>query len=422
MYFRLTMVRTCKISTVTKSGSIQLHNLVKTPLYEALNGRYKSGMLQVVQDVNWNANTAPSYSSEHLTSTLNSTRSLPMTKFPKQEIIERVKSDTKVGQWRKFLTSWFRIGLFLLKSYKTGIQDTLKVYWDTRSVERRIDIKNGALAKLMREIEMNEINIKLSSSLSPKKESVRVASEPFSINRKELVELIRRDQIWKLPVFFTLVFIFEEISALIFIFFPRVCPYNCLTPGGYKKLSNIYIQATTGANANCGLGPLEFSKEGTIKYEPPYSLSTENLHGFLKNFPQSMVSSWKLCIYKKLKLQKLLCNEVEKIYQYLLIDDWLLLQGILKTDSETIKIVLSDKELVNCILERKLYLMGDDLNEMVSDTLGQKILLKRLFLYWSLRYNDTISFNGKHMFSEKWGVNNISLLKYNPEFIITNDI
>ena len=135
-----------------------------------------------------------------------------------------------------------------------------------------------------------------------------------------------------------------------------------------------------------------------------------------------MTSGWKLYIYKKLKLQKLLCDELEKIYQYFLIDDWLLLQGILKTEGGTAKVVLSDKELVNCVLERKLYRKDEDLNKMVNDTSGQNILLKRLFLYWSLRYDDTISFNGEHTFSEKWGVDNISLLKYNIELVITKDI
>ena len=310
----------------------------------------------------------------------------------------------------------------LLKSYKTGIQNTLKVFWDTRNEEQKFSIKNGALANLVREIEMHEINTRLSSSSLPTSSSAKAPLRPLSINRKTLVELIRRDQIWKLPVFFTLVFIFEEVSALIFTFFPRVCPYNCLTPGGYKKLSNSYIKGTTSTQGNYGLGPLEFTKQGTIKYEPPYAVPIENLYNFLTSFPQSMISNWKLYIYKKLKLQKLLCNEIEKIYQYLFIDDWLLLQSILNTDVEKTKIALSDRELVNCILERKLYHMGDDLNEMVNDTLGKEILLKRLFLYWTLRYNDTISLNGKHTFSEKWGVNNISLLKYNSELVATKDI
>ncbi|CAI4036554.1 hypothetical protein SMKI_15G4020 [Saccharomyces mikatae IFO 1815] len=422
MHSRLIMIRRYVTSPVTKSDSIQLHNLVSTPLFKALNNCYQSGILQIVQDVNWNTETTSSNSTEHLTVSINSTRSLPMTKFPKKEILKQVKLDTKVGQWRKFMTGWFKIGLYLLKSYKTGIQDTFKVYWDTRNEKRKFDFRNGALAKLVREVEMNEVNIKLSFSSLSKKRDVKVLARPFSINRKALVELIRRDQVWKLPFFFTLVFIFEEISALIFTFFPRVCPYNCLTPGGYKKLSDSYIKGTTGTQGNYCLGPLEFSEQGTIKYESPYGVPIEDLYCFLTNFPQSMIPSWKLYVYKKLKSQKLLCNEIEKIYQYLLVDDWLLLQNILKTDAETNKVALSGKELVNCILERKLYRIGDNLNEMVNDRLGQKILLKRLFLYWSLRYNDTISFNGNYTFSEKWGVNNISLLKYNSELVITNDI
>ncbi|CAI4809271.1 ADM_collapsed_G0053400.mRNA.1.CDS.1 [Saccharomyces cerevisiae] len=419
---RVALVRKYIAPSVIKSDSIQLHGLVKAPLFKALNSRYKLGSLQIVQDVDWNAKTTPSDSPEPLAATLNSNRSLPMTKFPKQEILEQVKLDTKVGKWRKFMTGWFRIGLYLLKSYKTGIQNTLKVFWDTRNEEQKFSIKNGALANLVREIEMHEINTRLSSSSLPTSSSAKAPLRPLSINRKTLVELIRRDQIWKLPVFFILVFIFEEVSALIFTFFPRVCPYNCLTPGGYKKLSNSYIKGTTGTQGNYGLGPLEFTKQGTIKYEPPYAVPIENLYNFLTSFPQSMISNWKLYIYKKLKLQKLLCNEIEKIYQYLFIDDWLLLQSILNTDVEKTKIALSDRELVNCILERKLYHMGDDLNEMVNDTLGKEILLKRLFLYWTLRYNDTISLNGKHTFSEKWGVNNISLLKYNSELVATKDI
>ncbi|CAI2043249.1 hypothetical protein SEUBUCD646_0H02970 [Saccharomyces eubayanus] len=422
MYTRLIMVRRYTTSTMTKSYPSRLKHLVKTPLYEALDNQYKSGKLQIAQGADWNAKTTTSYFPELLTETLNSTRSLPMTKFPRQEILKQVELDPKVGRWRKFITGWFRIGLYLLKMYKSGIQDTFKVYWSTRHVKREFDIKNGSLAKLVREIEMSEVNIKLSSSSLSKKADVKVASIPFSINRKQLVELIRRDQIWKLPVFFSLVFIFEEMSALIFTFFPRVCPYNCLTPGGYKKLSNVYIKETTGINDNRGLGPLKFTKQGNIKYEPPYAIPIENVYSFLKCFPQSMTSGWKLYIYKKLKLQKLLCDELEKIYQYFLIDDWLLLQGILKTEGGTAKGVLSDKELVNCVLERKLYHKDEDLNKMVNDTSGQNILLKRLFLYWSLRYDDTISFNGEHTFSEKWGVDNISLLKYNIELVITKDI
>ena len=90
MYSRLKMIRRYTTPPVMKSDSIQLHSLVKTALFEALNSRYKSGALQIVQDVNWNAKITPSNSPELLTATLNSNRSLPMTKFPKQDILEPV--------------------------------------------------------------------------------------------------------------------------------------------------------------------------------------------------------------------------------------------------------------------------------------------------------------------------------------------
>lgn len=322
------------------------------------------------------------------TAHINSQRSLPMTKLPKKEIFTNVMNDANIAPWRKHIVKWFRIGIFMMKYYKNGIKNTYLVSKETKlfSSKYERDSKTSLITQMCKIIEFNEIQYRV------KKDSSKIKSLPLT--RKEFVEYHRRKQVWKIPTFFLLALIFEEFTAVICYVFPKVAPHNCLTPGGFLKISRTH---TNG-----------IAMTGPFKYRSPYTLPKDDLYKALEKSAVIEVPSWKLSVYKQLEDRKISSETLMQIHQYLFIDDWLLLQHILNDPITN----MSYKELVNCIWERQLYSKEEDLNKMVHDEVGRNILIWRLFIYWSFRFEGTISAGGDKLFSEKWGVNNVSILNY----------
>ena len=323
---------------------------------------------------------------------LNSLRSLPRTSIPKAEIFEKVLLDPKIGAWRKPIMKWIRLGVFLMKYYKNGMQATYATFMDTKPIKKMFEEKANVpmVTQLFKSIEMNEIEFQknLHSNLVH-----------IPITRNNFVEYHRRNQAWKLPSFFLVAAIFEELTAVICYLFPRVVPYNCLTPGGFKKIAKKNINNTVKFDSS------------NLKYQSPYTISGDLLHQSLTGrLPQKYISPWQLKVCKLSNNKRIPSESLMYVYQHMFVDDWLYLQHIFNEDITKI----SYEELVNSILERKLYTREEDLGAMVNTDAGRKVLLWRLFLYWSFRFDGCVSVSqpGKTdglLFSEKWGINNISI-------------
>lgn len=322
------------------------------------------------------------------TAHINSQRSLPMTKLPKQEIFSKVMNDVNIAPWRRDMVKWFRLGIFMMKYYKNGIKNTYLVAKETRPFSNKYErnSKTSLITQMYKTIEFNEIEYRV------KKETSKIKSLPLT--RKEFVEYHRRNQVWKIPTFFLLALIFEEFTAVICYIFPKVAPHNCLTPGGFAKISKTHTNS--------------IAMEGSLQYRSPYTLPKDDLYLAIEKSAVIEVPSWKVSIYKQLEDRKILAETLMHIHQYLFIDDWLLLQHILNDPITK----MSYQELVNCIWERQLYSKEEDLNKMVHDEVGRSTLIWRLFIYWSFRFDGTISAGGDKLFSEKWGVNNVSILNF----------
>lgn len=316
---------------------------------------------------------------------LNSDRSLPMTVFPKQRIFDEVAKDDKIGSWRKGIMKWIRLGVFMLKYYRNGLQNTYGVAKSTRNLlaSRDLDPKFPLATQMSKAIEFSEIRLRLKKEPSP-----------LPLTRKEFVEYYRRDQVWKIPTFLLAVLALEEFTVVLCYFFPKIAPHNSLTPGAYLKISRSH------ANSNDISDP--------AKYKSPYTLDRKTLFQVLRTLPVMQTPKWRLKLYELIDNKRQPCETLMHIHQYLFVDDCLLLKSILHGDD----VRLSYRELVNCIWERQLYDKDEDINKMVNDDIGRRILIWRLFLYWSFRFDNTVTVGGDQLFSEKWGVNNVSILNY----------
>lgn len=332
---------------------------------------------------------------EIITPSLNSIRSLPMTKFPKDEIFCEVMIDKDIKFWKKPMIKWFRLGKFLLKNYKEGIINTYKVFRESQKLENAY--KGKVVNNIFKIIEFKEIE--------KRKKGVPV---DLSITRKEFQEWKRRGEFWKIPYFSLLLIIFEEFIVLICYLFPGVAPRNCLIPGTFDKLiKRSYITK---------LLPKEH-----YEYKSPYKLNLSEQIRIIKE--NNLISSPKLKIYQWSKHNKIICEKITEFSQYLFIDDWLLLDSFLNKPVN----ILSDRELVNCIVERRLYTPDENLNHIVQTKQGQELFLWRLIIYLSWKFNGTITVNDKGntlLFSEKWGINNINILNApgGSKLVLTNDL
>ena len=312
----------------------------------------------------------------------NASEMLPITVLPNQEISTAVIDDISIANWRKPLVKWFRIGKFLLGMYKDGVKYTWSSYFSTKN----FSFDSKQLTKL---IEFKEIESRI---LKQNK------LDELRITRREYLLWLRRNEFWKLPQFVFVFVLLEELTFVLSYLFPSMSPWNCLTPGLYKKISDSRTKKLVD----------DFTTES--RYLSPYDLERATLLSFLKGW--RVISPWRLKIFQLTKEYKIPINTIVELYQKIVIDDWLLLQGLLK--EETTGTVLSDKELVDAILRRQLYLKGEDLNKMVLSEDGQKVLTLRLLIYLSFKFDETISshdFEGK-LFSERWGVNNMAIFNF----------
>ncbi|SCV05856.1 LANO_0H16688g1_1 [Lachancea nothofagi CBS 11611] len=339
---------------------------------------YRSGNLRVAEDVQGNS------------AEINSNRSLPMTLFPKVQVFSDVMSDPKVGDWRKPMTKWFRLGKTVLKMYLNGIRDTWNVHKESRETLDKFAKHQPLVTQLYRDLEFREIESRIKST----------GPVQLAITRKEFQEVHRRKEFWKLPSFFVLFILFEEALPFICYFIPSIVPWNCLTPGAFKKLSEVRISSQKFL-------PCKSSETPAPDYVSPYAMPLTNVTELLRSF--KLLPRWKSIIYNWFDNKVEPCESLAQFHQYLVLDDWFLLQSMLSKEKQT---TLTEKELINAILERQLYEPGENLNSLAREEAGRKVLLWRLFIYWAFRFQDTIVAGGSKTFSEVWGVNNVGILNF----------
>lgn len=324
---------------------------------------------------------------------LNSLNSLPMTSLPKQGIFTQVSEDAKVGQWRKGIVKWFRLGLYMLKYYKNGVKNTYLLARKTRPLLKHYDSQNPLVTDLYKKVEFNEIEHRLTKKGQDK------PIELLPLSRRQLVECYRQKEIWKLPAFFLLAVVFEEFTAVICYLWPKMAPHNCLTPGGFAKISR------THANNHVG-------KLGNVpSYKSPYTLPEDEVDAKLKSLAVEETPYWKLKLYRIMNNKTIPRETLMRTHQYLFVDDWLLLQHILHQPTSTLTVA----ELVDCIWLRQLYYQYEDINAIANDPRGQRVLVWRLLIYWAFRFDKTVSCGGDALFAERWGVNNVAILNYSGQ-------
>lgn len=308
---------------------------------------------------------------EVYTLAINSPHALPPTRTASS--MEK-KNISDIPNWRRTPTLWYRTGVRLVRLYRDGIQNTFNMYRSYKNYEK----------------------------VSPSTILMTIESTgKCDLSRKEFVEFMKRkEEFWKIPRFFILLLIFEELTVGIMYIFPKISLHNCLSTNAFKKLSNISAQ-----NFN------DKWRSDIDTYRSPYSFNSEEVNKILEQSPILRIPKWKLKLWKFFGVKDKPNQILSWIYQYLVIDDWLLLQHIIR-ENETI---ISNRELVNCILERQLFTKDEDLNAMVNDSMGKKILVWRLICYWSFKYDGIVApdeKNRKILYTEKWGVNNISNMTY----------
>ncbi|AET38092.1 Pnt1p Ecym_2358 [Eremothecium cymbalariae DBVPG len=324
-----------------------------------------------------------SSSSELHDSVFNSARCLPITTFNRKRIFEEVESDIKIAKWRKPVLKWWRLSRTVYSTFKVGIMDTYRVYRDSKSLSSDLG------TELFRKIEYLEIEARQSGS---------PLSSSIGIQRREFQEWRHRDQVWKLPRFGLLVLLFEEFSLGLLYLWPSICPWNCLTPGAFKRISD------RRAGRLVVLPPCEGKKES---YLSVYTVPSANLLQYITKI--GLLPYWKSKVYNWSNTRRP-AEILRKWHQYLFVDNWIILRILLSVKDKPL--VISDRDLVNIIFERQLYNKGEDLNAMVQTKNGQQLMLSRLFIYLSWHFNDTVSVGGTKLFSEKWGVNNVGVLNF----------
>ena len=152
----------------------------------------------------------------------------------------------------------------------------------------------------------------------------------------------------------------------------------------------------------------------------PYGLELKDLGTLLRTSSVNVIPTWQILTWQVLGIKWRLAEAVADIYQFLVIDDWLLLRGILGTGKQQQEtpcnpVRLSYNELVDMIMERQLYHSGEDLNGMVNDEVGRQVLLWRLVCYLAFRFNGVdVTADGFNSgtFTDKWGVNKHFCLQF----------
>ncbi|AGO12649.1 AaceriADR173Wp [[Ashbya] aceris (nom. inval.)] len=318
-----------------------------------------------------------------VTPDFNSTRSLPVTIFPRQQIAREVELDSKIGRWRKPAVKWWRLGTAMLQNYRKGFSNTYRVFWDTRRMPKKLD------TDLFRAIEYMEM-------------AARAAHNPVSLpqlgyERRQVQEWRRREQFWKLPVFGALVLVFEELVVGLVYLWPGLCPWNCLLPNAYKRLSDHRAERLVVPAAS----------NKTQQYCSVYGIPQRLLLQYLRR--AGLISHFKQQVYSLSGNVYLPAEILQRWQQYLFVDNWMIIRSMLETEQT---LIISDRELVNIIFERQLFEKGENLNLLVQDEAGRMLLLQRLFAYLSWHFSGTVTVGGDKLYSEKWGANNMCVMNY----------
>lgn len=323
------------------------------------------------------------HTDETTSNEINSNETLPITCMPIQTIAESIKNDNSIGNWRKPLVKWIRVGKFLLSTYRSGLKFTWSTYFETKSFKytpkeliKLIEFKETE-SRILKKNKMNEL----------------------AISRREYLQWLRRAEFWKIPKFALTLLVFEELTPLLCYLFPYLAPWNCLTPGLYKKI--------TASRNKRPTQDFDINK----KYISPYEVDKKMLSEYLVS--QCIVPAWKMRLYWITNEYRIPLLSLVEVNHKTIIDDWLLLREFLKSENE-VATVISDKEIVDAVFRRQLYTSDEDLNKMVQDMRGQEVLKLRLLIYLAFKYDCTLSahdINGQ-LLAEKWGVDNMATFNY----------
>lgn len=362
---------------ILSSKDVFKDSIKDNAIYQYLNQLIQSERIQFVPDpIKVGKKVVPLHNYDTY---LSSPETLPLTiRLKNQEDM------SKVPRWRRLPTLGYRVGKKLLTMYRESIQTTWRVWRQYKSIDTK---------EVLRELELGNLENKFPE-----------------LSRKQFVQnVIRVSEIRKLPKFILCLFIFEELTFLLIYLRPQFGLYRCLGNGAFNKLSKKYSRNETLLMSLLK----DNSKKEQELYKTVYSLSTNAKVDLLRNLIINKQPHWKLKLWKWFHQDDKLSNEVNKLLQYLIIDDWLILKRVIgHTMTKTTPIIIPYNELVNCILERQLYKSGEDLNHMVNNPEDRQVLIQRLLCYWSFKFNGINIEDGSIDFTNKWGVNNIMLLNY----------
>lgn len=354
------------------SKEIFQQSIKNNELYQTLREKVDTNKIQFTADLT------------KINPSLNSLVTLSDTVSPITVERDHLDDFNVVPVWRRTPTLWYRIIKRLMKTYKEGVKGIYGIHKEYKSVSP-VSYSNQ---ELLKDLEQESLS--------------------SDVTRKRFVEMYRRNEFWKLPGFALMFFMFEELALLMVYIWPKLGLKSCLTVGAYKKITDKHVFRESLRNKMCGT--VDIGKD-TTSISSPYDLEIRTLQELLVQLPVNDIGNWKLSTWKLFSIKPKLANAVANKHQYFIVDDWLLLRNIM-IDSEDS--VISYNELVNMIAERQLYKKGEDLNKMVNDDIGRKILITRMILYWSFRFDgvNILKPQQKGGFTDKWGVNNISILNF----------
>lgn len=320
----------------------------------------------------------------------------------------QLMASSPVASWRYGPTLWYRIAKRVVNIHKDGFKAIYGIHRQYRRGKGgNSDNSNN-----------NGHRFTLSDSHIPYNTNAAILqsleTSSLQMTRREFVELHRRLEFTKLPYAAALFYLLGEFFLLMAYVWPRLSLRSCWTVGMYKRWSERH-------SFDVDLGE-KFASE-SVQLETlssPYGLELKDLGTLLRTSSVNVIPTWQILTWQVLGIKWRLAEAVADIYQFLVIDDWLLLRGILGTGEQQQgtscnPVRLSYNELVDMIMERQLYHSGEDLNGMVNDEVGRQVLLWRLVCYLAFRFNgvDITSdgFNNRS-FTDKWGVNNISVFNF----------
>ena len=322
---------------------------------------------------------------DELSKDVNSVVTLPGTHSVIAEERARINGSAPVARWRRTPTLWFRIIRSQMKIYRESIKGLYRIH----KTYKHVDPKPYTSPEMLKSLEAESVD--------------------STITRKKFVEMYRRSEFWKLPRFVLMFFIFEEMFLVMVYLWPKLGLKSALTVGAYNKITNSHVfneDLRNQMSGTVGVG------KNTASISSPYDMNITTLKSLLQQLPVNDVPKWKISVWKLFNIKPKIANLVSEKYEYYVVDDWLLLRSLL--DPNVDHLTISDRELVNLIAERQLYNKGEDLNQMVNDATGRQVLIWRMFLYWSFRFDkvDVLAPLKNGSFTGKWGVNNVSILNF----------